>query len=55
MSVRLKAKETVHKHSCPVDKDVPLGVQMNNSDTAVHLYLNSTIKMMADGKSQVTH
>lgn len=55
VSVRLKAKETVRKHSCPVDKDVPSGVQINSSDTAIHLYLNSTVKRMADAKSQVTH
>lgn len=39
-SLRLKARDTVHEHCAPVDKDVPTGVQIDNSDSAIHLYLN---------------
>lgn len=32
--------EIIHKHSTLVDKDVPTGIQINDSDTVIHLYLN---------------
>lgn len=38
-SARLQVREIVYKHWAPVDKDVPTGVQTDNSDAAAHLYL----------------
>lgn len=50
----MKTTEAMHNHHTPADKDVPIGVHSNSSDTAIHLCFNWTIKMMADGGSQVT-
>lgn len=37
-SVRPKAREIVCKHCAPADRNVPPGVQTDNSDAAIHLY-----------------
>lgn len=37
---QIRGTELVHKPCTPADKDAPTGVQMNKSDTALHLYLN---------------
>ena len=39
-SVKLKAKEIVHKHCSLADKVVPMGVRVNTSNTTIHVCLS---------------
>lgn len=52
---KLKAKETSHKQYTLVDEVIPIGVQDNNSDTAVYVHWNSTIMpWIVDDGSQIS-
>lgn len=48
-SIRVKAKSIVHNNWTLVDKVVAVRVQINNTDIAIHAYMNWIIKEMDGG------